>query len=629
MMVISRKSLFVLVLLLVYLPLTYVGSGLVQYNSDEFVYYMMGREIVEGRLPYRDFFSAHMPVMLYSIAISYKVFGVSLFAAKLVPLIASFALLCLVYLTGERVKKNAGIVASILLFSTPLFQAYNSAMYGIMIAAAVIMGAVYAHTTERRQVSGLLSILALFTRLNTVPLVLGLVLLNRREKKFFVGMLYGFPLLLFFLVPNFVEYTIFFHITKTADPVGYKITNILTFIKDNWFILLLVGYEAINRSKNQKTLRGMMMLAGLFYGFILFQRTLFDFYLFFGLPIIALIAGSVAQDLFKTRWRRVMIVLFLVWIMLNLQVMINSYAVRSQVESVKEQIEQHTSPGDRVFCLSDGCDYLMFSSGRQMAGDLIDLSDARVRRYHAQMGEIFLNGLKEPNELVIIDLKEINVYSRKMDVDLSQVLAHLFENYFPVAYAHSHHNFGEEQNWWNDINHAVLFKPNDQIPVGEPIYSEDESKTRYYLEQYFFLDSQINPVQRNAAVMVENQTDERPYLPQVLLGRNNLNMTLVDPEMIEWPLTPGTHYTVRGNMTSDIWVSPQATENMRVFILAHNDGEVLSFSQLIYSVREHEFISLKVYSKLSEKKIVGYMPTYTQTKLTKEEYLQLTESSAT
>ena len=56
--------------------------------GDEKVYYYMGKSLLEGNLPYQDFFNAHPPLHLIIIESIYKTFGFNIFILKLIPLLS-------------------------------------------------------------------------------------------------------------------------------------------------------------------------------------------------------------------------------------------------------------------------------------------------------------------------------------------------------------------------------------------------------------------------------------------------------------------------------------------------------------------------------------------------------------
>ena len=57
--------------------------------SDENIYYLMGKEAAEGRMPYRDFFFSHPPLQVFLFAAIIKVFGFNFLLLKSTSAVAT------------------------------------------------------------------------------------------------------------------------------------------------------------------------------------------------------------------------------------------------------------------------------------------------------------------------------------------------------------------------------------------------------------------------------------------------------------------------------------------------------------------------------------------------------------
>ena len=51
-------------------------------TADENVYFMMGKVVSEGKVPYQDFFCGHPPLQLYLYAGLIKLFGLHIWILK-------------------------------------------------------------------------------------------------------------------------------------------------------------------------------------------------------------------------------------------------------------------------------------------------------------------------------------------------------------------------------------------------------------------------------------------------------------------------------------------------------------------------------------------------------------------
>ena len=106
-----------------------IGLGMGHFpllDPDEAKHAEAAREMLEaGRwfeplVYYQPYY--HKPSLFYVlVGICYRIFGVSEFAARLVPALAAIVTIAAVYLYGARRSIGQGLLASLLLLSTPLF----------------------------------------------------------------------------------------------------------------------------------------------------------------------------------------------------------------------------------------------------------------------------------------------------------------------------------------------------------------------------------------------------------------------------------------------------------------------------------------------------------------------------
>ncbi|MBU0762745.1 MAG: hypothetical protein KKD39_06935 [Candidatus Altiarchaeota archaeon] len=603
-----------------YVLMFFYGLSSTSYNNDEYFYLLMGREILNGKTPYVDFFSAHMPLMLYPVAASFRLFGGSVAAGKLIPLISSIFVLVFTYLSGEKIKEGVGTYAALLLFLSPMFQLYSHALYGVALASAFITGAIYFHLSQRKTLSGVFCILSLFTRLNTIPFVLGLLVLNLRDRRFHNGLLYASPLFLLLLVPNFIEDTVLYHLIRLPHGLVYKIKAIYSLLAGQWLPIILAG-ACFVRCRRERTVRELGIVLGLFFLMTVFSKSLFDFYFYVGLPVVSVVAGYLVS--LMSSYRRHMSVLAVLWITLNAATISASYTSNNSLEPLVSYVSAEVEGGN-LFCMSLWCPYILFKSGSAVSGDLLDMADPRIEVFPERVAEKLFNAVSEDNRMALVDLKEINMYQKKFNVNTSKTVDYMLQHYFPVLYSNSIYNFGEEQNWWGSLNHVVFFKPSAEIESGAQIIEGNRKSTHYFLEEYMLLDVDLNEVRTSYVRNVSGLDDATPFIPKQLMGDNAFNMTLLSPKAIRWPLTLGTHYVVEEDgLRYYVYVSQHVSDTVNLFVITRSGDDILAFSQLTYDVVGEDFIEVRVYSKLSERILTGYAPTYFQRKISPAEYERL------
>lgn len=618
----NKTLIFLCILFLAYLPLSFSGLSSIRYESDEFFYFAMASEMLEGRMPYRDFFAAHMPLMLYSIAGAFMVFGKTVSAGKLVPLASSFLLLVFTYLSGERMSRNQGAVAALLLFFSPGFQQFTHLAYGIMLVNAVAMAAFYAHLTGRKTVSGFLAILAAFTRLNSLPFAACLVFFNRREKSFFKGIMLGLPLLTFLLVPGFLENTVFYHLGKTGMPLDLRMQKIVSYSLVHWLPVAAFLYAAFSAHESKGSFREVLTFSIVLTASVLIQKNVFGFYLLLPLPFICLAGGLSLKPRIDGGAGKFIVVLIVLWISLNLSAYKAAYQENRPLEDVRELMLEKTSPGERVFCLSVGCRYLTFTTGTAISADLIDVADERVKRQADKFGGILLDGLSQADNLAVVDLKEVEAY-RGMGVDTKEFTESLFNGFQPVNYFYStpEHEGGGE--WLNDINLIVVFEKNKAYREdgGYPVKNHDP--TVHYLETLVSYDDELKPYARSRASQITGQQNTRVYVPDYLLGENNIGNAVFTDRDYTRLLSGSRNALYQDGLNTHAWNIEDTERHAVIMTASTRDGEILSYGHLTYSREKQVFVFFRLFSRLSDGKNPGFLPAYTQELISPEKYGEL------
>ena len=229
--------------------------------SDENLYYAMGKIVSEGQRPYLDFNFVHPPLQLYFIATVFKIFGSTLTAAKLLPLLASTITVVLIYLISRKIfDEKSAFFSSMLFILTPAFLAFSDQGYGIWESLLFLYLSLYLVLKQKYELSAISFSIAIFTRYLSIlffPLML-LVLYQQKIKWkrfallsaaisaiFFVAfyLIYGF---------NFIDQTVYFQIfAKTNLSILPKLP--LQYLGFGFFSVFLALISlAIGVSKKDK-----------------------------------------------------------------------------------------------------------------------------------------------------------------------------------------------------------------------------------------------------------------------------------------------------------------------------------------------------------------------------------------
>ncbi len=601
------QNLFMAVLIAIYVPMAFYGMSSYSANTDEFIYMLMGREMATGHLPYIDFFTAHQPLMLAPIALAQAVLGTGIAQAKSVPLILSFLLIILTYLVCEKIRPTTGPLACFLLLLSPEFQKYSHACYGIMLPSALLMLSFYAHLMGKKKLSAIACALAPLARLNALPATIAMIWFNRHDRDFLKGLMMMSPSALLLLVPGYVDQTIMYHLSKPSMPLDFRLHEIFDFAQGQWLPLLLFAVSLAHGIPSKRD-RPLLAMVCAFYAFHLVSFSIFSFYLFIGL------APAVSYAATRLRFggkRNLIIVSFIIlWVALSAQTITQSYALKVD-EPTAQALLGLVDPGQAMVCYSRRCPYMHLMSDMAIEGDLIDLSDPRILQDPNEAGLRLEKALVNDPEIVLVDLKELNIQHRKMGADFTGSMNMIFSDYFPLLYDNrislSPYIGG---NFWSDINHIVIFGRADEVAAGDMISPMAKNGTRRFRETYVLYEEDKF---KNLEFTSEVEGDMSALnVPPYLQGKNPLNMTVMSPDAIQWPLKYGTHTVIEKDITYHVWVSPAQGLFANIFIIALDGGHIISFTQATFDPKEGMFIEVRVFSKLSERMLTGYAPTYTQ-----------------
>jgi 4-amino-4-deoxy-L-arabinose transferase-like glycosyltransferase len=152
-------------------------------DADEGIYLLNAKMVLNGDLPYHDFFYPQMPLLPYVYGLWMKLFGVSWYSGRLLSAFLAVALGLIVYAHVARLTRSRplGILAVSLFASSTLCLAWLSAAKTFSLATFLLFAS-YAVVFSRRHrwkyfLSGLLLGLAIDTRLYLV-VVIPLLLLH-------------------------------------------------------------------------------------------------------------------------------------------------------------------------------------------------------------------------------------------------------------------------------------------------------------------------------------------------------------------------------------------------------------------------------------------------------------------
>ena len=125
----TRSAVILLIFLCVCLYLGWLSASRVYFaDNDEAIYMDGALRVLHGQMPYKDFFALGGPGTFFLIAASFRIFGVTLAAAR-IPVIFDLALLtsCVCWLTWKLAGRSAAIVAAL------TFVCFETLWQGVLV----------------------------------------------------------------------------------------------------------------------------------------------------------------------------------------------------------------------------------------------------------------------------------------------------------------------------------------------------------------------------------------------------------------------------------------------------------------------------------------------------------------
>jgi hypothetical protein len=303
------------------------------YHWDEtnYVYYAKYFSIY-GFLSIPPRHDGHVPLFSWILAIFYRVFGESPFLSHLIVLSFSFLSLYFTFLFAKQLfNKEIGIIASILLFFSPIFFSISGQSLLDIPLVAFSMMTLYFFIKKNRLFYLLSAFCLVLTKEPGIILILALVVYKFFKKdKFFVTLFYMIPVLIFFVwetwyytqtgyfggeMKNLLISHIFPNnglmslstILKQFLAVIYQIT----FWNYEWILTFTIIFAVLTHKKffnsNVKFLLILILFYVIFFSFApLLPRYLLPIY-----PIFFIISAKSLYSMGKGRWVIFIIIIIL------------------------------------------------------------------------------------------------------------------------------------------------------------------------------------------------------------------------------------------------------------------------------------------------------------------------------
>ena len=377
----DRKLLILLIIFyLIQIPLLF--STL---TGDESVYFMMGKVVSEGKVPYQDFFYGHPPLQVYLYAGLIKLFGMHIWILKSFTLLFIIGSTILLYLIAkERYDEKIALVAAFLFLTSYDILIFGSFAFGLEIAIFFFMLSWY-YLNKKPCLSGVFMGLAIATRLHVLTLGIILWLHSKDKLNFTVGCSVCLPYYCGLLnIPNFFSNVFGYHAGKLAHTDGW-----FSFFRTNLPLFILLSYS-FKKIKDSLTFEFTLAYCA----FLLIVGSVFEY---FFLPITIILSIEGAYALTYSRFKKYLWVVILIWtIMMGVKVGIFVYNTSIEYNDYINYIK--TIDGD-IMGESSLASLIALKTGKEIHNLEIDTNFQRRQSYN------FSNSLVVYNERVFNGLE--------------------------------------------------------------------------------------------------------------------------------------------------------------------------------------------------------------------------------
>ena len=349
--------------------------------SDETFYFNAAKQILNGYIPYKDFFFSHPPLQIYAIAFLYKIFGISFFIGKLLTLITSTLSALLIYLIlKELYDIRAGFLASIIFLLNPVFISFSTMGYGMWETLIFILLSLYLIIKNKLNLAGIAFTTAILFRYLAILYLPTLIILTYFRKQNFK------IFLLWFLITFFISFSLLFIIFKSPyieQTVSYQIISKITMETSGvqmqyWsigYFFLFLSLISLIVSLKDKTLLVFSLTVIITDMIILLSLKLFFYHYFLiSLAFCIMVIGRVLIT--SKDWIiKIIFSLILLLAIINNAPTIDFYLNPSYAEryySISSFIENRTSINDSIFGEPVITNFISFSTNRRISSNYLD-----------------------------------------------------------------------------------------------------------------------------------------------------------------------------------------------------------------------------------------------------------------
>ena len=382
-----KKLPWIIVSILLLLFVLVQSHGLTKhYPGDEQTYHAMASLVAQGATPYRDFFMSQPPLQVYLLSVIISIFGFSIFALKMIPLLSILGSGVLLFLTArDRYGWKAGCWSvAFFLFSFEVLSK-STFNFGVNLSLFFIALGFYLFVVRKQTFwAGLVFGMGGMVRFYAIipALVIGLLLVFKKRDAF-LKLVSGFGIS--FVVPNVLLLLIFkgdyytpviaYHFLKVR--VGASTLTVFGhIIRENWMVLLPLGVLPFLKQRKHVQLPLFIALGYLL--FVLQSKRIFEYYFIPFFYFAALLSGYIVMTLLRDKKLfRYICILFIgvaAWFTFTNVLFVQNIILGefTAADEMASYIEEHATEDTLLFGDVSTAPLLSLMTGREIVGNIVD-----------------------------------------------------------------------------------------------------------------------------------------------------------------------------------------------------------------------------------------------------------------
>jgi len=355
--------------------------------SDDGIWFYMGKLILNGEFPYKDFYVASPPLQVLLIALIEAFINTNFLLLKTIPWAATLITGTLIYaLTQKRYGKKAAWLVSVLYLFSFLVLTTSDHVTGVHLTTTLITTSFYFVKKERLGWAGFFTSLALLTRLYSLIPALGILAYLLLKKKRWVSyavlsagvFIISCVVLDFLSSGEFFRQVFLFRMNLTSIPGIPKTRILLFFLTHDHFLLVLSMLSVLSCSREKKCLLEIIIILFLCVFYVFYADV---YYLYLGLimPFLCLITASIIKKVMRVKWfKHALTGAVIGFALLNSALYASEFADKARIHFIDELVsfvKNNSSPNETLYGSFEITPLIALLTNRRISHNIVDTND--------------------------------------------------------------------------------------------------------------------------------------------------------------------------------------------------------------------------------------------------------------